>query len=112
MTHLSAEKSPEKGANSKVDAIKDDEARVDSESLTKAETSQSNTTNAPKQTSLQELGFLKEKLLVCCNVIRKRLKNTEEKIDKKKGLRTDRITAGTILVEERSFLLRHPKNIS
>ena len=48
MTHLSAEKSPEKGANGKVDTIKEDEARVDSESLTKAETSQSNGTNAPK----------------------------------------------------------------
>lgn len=67
---------------------------------------------APLNMSLQDLGFLKQKLLICCNVVRKRLKPTEDKLDKKKGIRTDRGTAGTILVEERSFLLRHTKNIS
>lgn len=62
--------------------------------------------------SLQDLGFLKQKLLICCNIVRKRLKPMEDKLDKKKGIRTDRATAGTILVEERSFLLRHAKNLS
>ena len=95
--HLSAERSPSdnKELNGKA-----------------AEAAEDREESVPKTTNLQELGFLKEKLLICCNVIRKRLKSTEEKIDKKKGLRTDRVTAGTILIEERSFLLRHPKNVS
>ena len=62
--------------------------------------------------SLQDLGFLKEKLLICCNIVRKRMKCVEDNLDKKKGIRTDRTTRGTILVEERSFLLRNPKTIS
>ena len=69
-------------------------------------------TVASKQASLQDLGFLKEKLLICCNIVRKRLKSDADKLDKKKGIRTDRTTVGTILVEERSFLLRSPKNLS
>ena len=59
--------------------------------------------------SLQELGFLKEKLLVCCNIVRKRMKDVDDDLDKKKGIRCDSYTVGTILVEERSFLLRSPK---
>jgi len=44
--------------------------------------------------------------------VRKRLKSNDDKLDKKKGIRTDRHTAGTISIEERSFLLRSPNNIS
>ena len=44
--------------------------------------------------------------------MRKRLKPIDCKLDKKKGLRTDRTTAGTLTIEERSFLLRSPKNLS
>jgi hypothetical protein len=62
--------------------------------------------------SLQDLGFLKEKLLICCNIVRKRLKPVDDKLDKKKGIRTDRHSAGTVLLEERSFILRSPKNLS
>ena len=61
---------------------------------------------------LETLGFSKEKLLVCCNIIRKRVKDVDNNLDKKKGIRTDRITAGNLLLEERSFLMRSPKNIS
>ena len=61
---------------------------------------------------MQDLGFLKEKLVICCNIMRKRLKPVEDKLDTKKGIRTDRMTAGVILIEERSFLLRSPKNLS
>lgn len=49
---------------------------------------------------------------MCCNIIRKRLKVVEDKLDSKKGIRSDRHTAGTITMEERSFLLRSPKTIS
>jgi len=65
-----------------------------------------------KPYSLQDLGFLKEKLLICCNIARKRMKDVDGDLDKKKGIRTDRTTRGTILIEERSFLLRSPKTIS
>jgi len=44
--------------------------------------------------------------------VRKRLKLVDDKLDKKKGIRTDRHSAGTILIEERSFILRSPKNLS
>ena len=47
-----------------------------------------------RKTTIQELGFLKEKLLICCNIVRKRLKPVDHKLDKKKGIRTDRATAG------------------
>ena len=40
------------------------------------------------------------------------MKDVNEDLDKKKGIRTDRATVGTILVEERSFLLRSPKSLS
>ena len=65
-----------------------------------------------KTLSLESLDFQKEKLLICCNVIRKRLKNVDLNLDKKKGIRTDRYTAGNLLLEERSFLMRSPKTIS
>ena len=51
--------------------------------------------------NLQDLGFQKEKLIVCCNIVRKRLKNVDEDLDKKKGITADRTTVGTVLVEER-----------
>ena len=44
--------------------------------------------------------------------MRKRLKKVDHKIDKKKGIRTDRISAGMIMMEERSFLLRSPKQLT
>ena len=51
-------------------------------------------------------------MFVCCNILRKRLKDIDNKLDKRKGIRTDRVTAGNLLLEERSFLMRNPKNIS
>ena len=62
--------------------------------------------------TLENLGFLKEKLLVCCNIVGNRLKPVDHKLDKKKGIKTDRITAGEITMEERSFLLRSKKQLS
>ena len=58
------------------------------------------------------MGFGKEKLLVCCNIVRKRLKEQDDQLDKKLGIRVDRITAGELILEERSFLLRTPKNLT
>ena len=62
--------------------------------------------------TLQDLGFLKEKLLICCNILRKRMKDQDEQLDKKHGIQVDRMTAGELILEERSFLLRSPKNIT
>ena len=58
------------------------------------------------------MGFIKEKLLICCNIMRKRMKNMDEDLDKKKGIQCDRTTVGIILVEERSFMLRNPKTFT
>ena len=67
---------------------------------------------AKAKLSLEEVGFLKEKLLVCCNILRKRMKDVDIDLDKKKGITVDQTTVGTILVEERSFLLRDPKTLT
>lgn len=40
------------------------------------------------------------------------MKDVDDDLDKKKGIRCDSYTVGTILVEERSFLLRSPKQLS
>ena len=50
--------------------------------------------------------------MVCCNIVGNRLKPVDHKLDKKKGIMTDRITAGEITMEERSFLLRSKKQLS
>jgi len=70
---------------------------------------------APKESlpcTFENLGFLKEKLLICCNIVENRLKPVDHKLDKKKGITTDRITAGMIMMEERSFLLRTSKQLT
>ena len=50
--------------------------------------------------------------MISCNIVSNRLKPVEHKLDKKKGIVTDRITAGVITMEERSFLLRNPQQLT
>ena len=54
----------------------------------------------------------KEKLLICCKIVGTRLKDLHAKLDKKKGINADRATIGKIKTEERSFILRSPKQIT
>jgi hypothetical protein len=55
------------------------------------------------------MGISKEKLTICCNIIRKRLRNIDQKLDKKKGITYNKDISGKISVEERSFLLKPQK---
>ena len=82
------------------------------EAAKKIQEPQSTMKSSPPTCSLEILGFLKEKLVVCCNIIRKRVKDIDFKLDKKNGIRADRQTQGKLLYEERSFLMRKAKNIS
>ena len=67
----------------------------------KTEKSKAETEETQAKLNFEDLGFLKEKLLVCCNIVQKRLKTFDEDLDKKKGITVDRTTVGTVLVEER-----------
>lgn len=68
----------------------DTPGKEDAQDINESGTTIEKVETAGKQCSLEGLGFLKEKLLICCNIIRKRLKSVEHKLDKKKGIRTDR----------------------
>ena len=48
----------------------------------------------------------KEKLLICCSIVLKRVRVADNKIDRKKGLTYDKMINGKLSVEERSFMLK------
>jgi hypothetical protein len=61
---------------------------------------------------VNKLNFSKEKLLVCCNLMQKRLKQPDDKLDKKKGIQFDRLTIGKLTTEEKAMILRQGKQLT
>ena len=57
-------------------------------------------------------GIGKDKLLICCFIVMKRMRNIDNKIDSKRGIVYDREIAGKLSIEERSFLLKDHRQIT
>lgn len=63
-------------------------------------------------TQVKKRGFIKEKLLVCCFITKRRLKQPEEKLDSKQGITFDKNNQGKVTNEEKAFLMRPEKQIT
>ena len=60
----------------------------------------------------ERAGIGKEKLLICCHIVMKRIRNIDNKIDSKRGIVYDKEIAGKLSIEERSFLLKDHRQIT
>ena len=69
-------------------------------------------TSPPKVFDSERTGISKEKLLISCFLILKRVRNIDNKLDKKKGIVYDKQIAGKLSLEERSFILKDSKSLT
>jgi hypothetical protein len=56
--------------------------------------------------------LIKEKLLVCCALLQRKIKDPVTKLDKKKGISNGRMTLCKVTAEEKALLLRTEKQIT
>ena len=65
-----------------------------------------------KKFNSERANISKEKLLISCFIIMKRVRNIDNKLDKKKGIVYDKDMAGKLSIEERSFVLKDTKQLT
>ena len=56
--------------------------------------------------------IVKEKLLVCCAIVKRRFKDPSARLDSKKGITHDRFSVGKVKSEEKALLLRPSKQLT